>query len=507
MALGIGFENIPGAGLVAPLFAFELTSGGQYESESRYLAMGHVNSGAALALNTPTPVNSQIECDQLCGAGSMLSDSYRVARMNAPTQEIWIEAVAAAGTSAAWTLTVGTVPADGGYGVVEIVGEPVAITAAAGASAATVATALAAAINAYYNPLTGAALPVTATVATNVVTITARHPGLIMNTIDVFAPTTIRGNIFATMLTIAQSVTATGSPDTSAALAACGDAPFDFIVAPWSDSANMLRYKTFLSDVSGRWAYNRQIFGLIYTVATDTTSALTTLGLGENDRHIIVLPRITAGSDPSPAWAWANGIASRVTPWLSDGVTGNVSRNQTGLVVEGLKAPRDRSKWLNYPQRNTFLRSGISTWYINGDGRVAIDKLITTYQSNPLGQPDTTFRDVQSMAQAMVMLKFYRAELSSQHGQKALADDNPGGLDSISTPPDIKGTIIHSAFTLERRGVQENAREFANLVIVRRNDENNNRVDCLLPLDRVNPLDIVAANARLYSQYPRGLAA
>jgi phage tail sheath gpL-like len=62
---------------------------------------------------------------------------------------------------------------------------------------------------------------------------------------------------------------------------------------------------------------------------------------------------------------------------------------------------------------------------------------------------------------------------------------------------------------LERQGVLENAEAFASKVVVARDGDNPNRVNVLLPIDVVNPLDILAANATIYKQYrdqPVGVA-
>jgi len=504
MADPIGFDNFPGSGLVAPLFGFEVTSGGQFESNARQIVIGHKNTGADLAENTPTVCNSLLEAQALAGAGSMLADMYRITRLNAPAQEIWLLAAAASGTAGVWSITVDSVPAAGGYGVLQIAGEPITITIAAGDDDDAVATAIAAAINAYYNEMTGASLPVTAAVdggTANQVNVTARHAGDIFADLDFYIPTTLSSNAFVGALTIAEETAPSGTPDLSSALAALGDDPFDWIVCPWSDTTNLDRYGTLLSDVSGRWAYNRQVYGHVVTVTTGTTSENTTLGLARNDRHVTIIPRVTDAGNASPAWQWAAGHLGRVVTWLSDGVNGNVSRNQTGLVIEGVKAPRDRTKWLGYSARNTYLKSGLSTWQITVDGKVAIDKLITTYRLNPLGQTDTTFRDIQIMGQLMYVLRHWRAALSYEHGQKALEETNPGTLAAISTPKDIKATLIHAHRQTTLQGVTANTEEFAKRVNVKINADNPDRVDVMAPIDMVQPLDIIAANARIYRQY------
>lgn len=495
----VSFNNIPG-GIVAPIFAFEISSGGQFENQSRLLLIGHKNTGAVLADNTPTPCPSAAEARALAGAGSMLDDMVRIARRNAPAQEIWIVAPAPSGTANVRTITVDTVPAAGGQGVISIAGEAISISIAAGASATTVAAALAAAINGYYNPLNEASLPFTAAPALGVVTITARHLGAYANEIDIHVPVLTGANAFSGNVSVVATTPGAGTPDLSAALAACGESPFDWPVSAFADDANIDRLQAWLNETSGRWAWSRQIYGHAFWAKVDTTGNLTTHGLAQDDRHSTVIPLLTGGGYAQPSWQWATAIAARIAPWLSDGSNGNVSRNQTGLVLEGIVAPRDRSKWLDYATRDAFLKSGLSTWSVNNAGNVTIDKIITTHRTT-LGVTDTTFRDVQKIGQTMYALRKFRADLVFEHGQKAIADDNPGNVTAISTPRDIKATFMHSYHEMVLTGVLENAQEAGERIVVERNADNPNRVDILAPLDMVNPLDILAANARIYSQF------
>src|SRR5690606_30974782 len=133
------------------------------------------------------------------------------------------------GTAEIRTITVGAVPASGGLGVVEIAGEPVVVEVAAGATANQVATALAAAINAYFNPLTKVSLPFTAEVATNVVTITARHKGAYATGLDIHVPVLESVNAFAGLFTFATATPGAGNPSVAAILAAMNDDPFEMI--------------------------------------------------------------------------------------------------------------------------------------------------------------------------------------------------------------------------------------------------------------------------------------
>lgn len=614
---GISFNYIPGSGLTAPIFSFEVNSGGQFQDVNRLILVGHGLSNALLAPNTPYPVANQNDCDAQVGAGSMLREMFRIASANAPATPIWIVNLPDSGVAPVDQVTIGALGTTG-VGVFEICGERIQITIGSADTPTTIAAAIAAAINGYYNNLTGTMLPVTATSSGAIVTITSVHKGAIMNDIEIYVPSNPVGNIFANagVWSRARTVKGSGFPTVANALAALGSDPADFVVSPWSDSTSLGAYTTWASDINGRWAWNRQEYGHCWTAMATSFAALTTTGLAQNDRHTTIIGDIagvpasdiltftgqptaaqtvsitangatsnvafvasgptglqvaiagtealtvaallaflqastdpvlsqctyaasgsaaiivsalvpgaagnaiglatnvsgasvtgatlTGGLDgsPHPSWLWTAGFAARVYPWLTDTTTGNVSRNQTGLVVQGLKPPRARSLRLNYTSKNTLNNSGISTYQIGADGTVQIAKLITTYRTGSAGQPDTVFRDVQALYQTSGGLKFLRAQVGVEQANKGLADSNPGNLGAITTPADITASFINAYGTLCTRGVFQDAATYAKLFRAAINGQNPDRVDVFSPMERVNPLDILACNATIYQQFP-----
>lgn len=170
-----------------------------------------------------------------------------------------------------------------------------------------------------------------------------------------------------------------------------------------------------------------------------------------------------------------------------------------------MKAPRDRGAWLRYEARNAFLTTNLSTYQVENDNSVMIDKIITMQRTDGAGNVDTTFRDIQTVGQLVYALRRFRGRLQAEHGNKALADDNPGNLQALTTPKDIRATM--AATYAEMPGVLENVKAFCAALIVVRNPDNPNRIDIYAPLDMVNPLDIIAANARAYKQFTASMAA
>ncbi|TCR69693.1 phage tail sheath subtilisin-like domain-containing protein [Bosea sp. BK604] len=493
------FNFIPGSGLIAPGIFFELNSAGQYQSKSRGLVLGHKSSAGSLADNALTLCSTIEEAALLAGPGSQLYETFRLARQNAPVQELWVAAVPVTGTPGAWTLTLSAMAAAGGDGVFEISGRKIALAVGPSEAVNTTATNLAAAINAYVDPLTKAYLPVTATVATNVVTVTARHAGTTMNEIELTTDPNLPGNIFAGKIAVAATVPATGTASVSAALAALGDEPFDWIISPFGETTNLDAAQAALSDVSGRWAWNIQLYGHYFTVNTGNTGANTTYGLARNDRHITALARVAA---PTPSWEMLAAYVARQLPWLADDTNGNAARNMSDLVLEGIRPPRDRSLWPNYAVRNTLLGSSMSTWKVNGAGQVAIDKCVTMQRTNAAGQPDSVFRSIQTIAIAMHSLRYMRAGLSYRNANKGYAQANPANLPSIATDDDIKVDCIALHRDLVNRGLLVNNAEFARRLRVGPDTSNPARCNIGMDLDGVDPLDIIAANASFYGQYP-----
>lgn len=490
--------NIP-SGIVAPLLAFDVESGGQFSSETRMVLLGHGLSAGTLADGGLALCGSVNEARALAGRGSMLESMFIRARRNAPSQEIWLGRVAEATTAQVRTVTIGTVPAAGGQGVLSIAGEDVSIDIAAGASASAVATALAAAINAYFNAITKISLPFTATAATNVVTLTARHKGTYATGIDINVPLLEGANAFTGILTFAIGTAGAGTPDVAAVLAAMGDDPFEIVVSAFGDDSNRTKLDDFHKAAGGRWSYAQQLYGHVFYPKTDTVANLVTSALAKDSWHVTMMPLMPAASGMArPDYEWVTALTAAIAPYLDGGSDGRVSVNQSGIVVVDMIAPRDRDYWLDYPTRDSLLKNGVSTWKVDRSGNVLIDKIITQQQTTN-GVPDTALRDIQAVFQITYALKFFRSELAYEFSNKAIVDDNPANLEALVTPKDIKATLVNSSVKLARRGVLEASQDVLDTISVTRNADNPNRVDIVLPINRANPLDIFAGLARVYA--------
>ena len=490
-----GFNTIPG-NTIAPIITFEINSGGNFSNESRGLIIAHKSSVAKMADNVALFAASRKEARKLAGKSSMLYDMYR--RMNrAGAQDMWMMSAEDSGVAQVRTITFPSVPASGGVGIIEVAGERLQITLGAGDTVTDAATALAAAVNSFYDQLTEADLPYSATSAGGVVTLTAAHRGAIFEGVDIWVDDTVE-NAFQGA-TLATTTAGSGDPDLSAALAAINENNWDWIFVPFSDDANFSRYEDLLSDVSGRWAWNKQLYGHVFTAKRGTTAQLTTYGDAKDTRHVSTLWSFTGSGDGTPIWGVLAEQMGRLRNWLSDGTNGGVTRGHEGLIAEGQIAPRDVSTWPQYDTRNTFLQMGLSTWRINGASKVELDKVVTHHQTES-GAPDTVFRDIQSIAQLTYGLRKIRADLAFNHSNQIAADDDTLNENlPVSTVQDVDGTLVHSYTELVEQGVFRGARAFGEASSVVRDPDNPNRYSVFAPILRGVPLDVIASNATIYT--------
>jgi phage tail sheath gpL-like len=498
----VAFNNIP-ANLRVPLFYAEVNAGpNAYQGQSRLLVIGQTTSGATMAANAVQLLSDQP--NTLAGLGSQLADALVYARQNNPFGEIWAGALAdPAGVAATQTITIGAgILGSSGTVVVYVAGERVECAVASTDANTTVATNLAAAINAGYTkfgrPMTH---PMLASVVSNVVTLTARNVGTLGNKIGVDKDLVGDEGTLQTYLTIATGVTGTGVPSLTTLLANCGDIEFDWIAAPYADSTSLNSIKTFLDEISGRWSPLKQLYGHYLTALFDSYGNLTTAGAARNDPNVSIMG---VANSPSPPWRWTGalgGVVSRsknLGSEVSQAV--EISRPLQTLPLVGIQPPKAKTDWFDITTRNTLYQNGIAGFRVMADLTVLIDRVVTTYRLNSFSQPDITWLDVETRAQMVYFVRYMRQRITQKYGRHALANENPNSQQGLVTPKILKAECVHAYQELEMNGLVENSALFAASLIVERSSDPN-RVNAYLPVDVVNQFRVFAVNATTFLQY------
>ncbi len=495
--MAVSFSNIP-ANLRVPLFYAEVdaSQAGYFVQQQRALLVGQLLSTGSAEADTPVMVSSPDQARTLFGAGSVLARMMAAYRANDDFGEVWClpladddDAVAATGTIA---LT-GTATAAGTL-VVYIAGQRVLQGVAASDTAAAVATALAATINAATD------LPVTASASTGTVTLTARNTGPLGNDIDVqLNYRGVRGGE-ATPAGLNVTVTALSSgataPSLSAGLAALGDEEFDFIAAPYTDSTSLDAIKIMMDDQTGRWAWSRQVYGHVFSAKRGTVSELSTFGAARNDPHVSVMGYVDS---PTPPWEWAAALTAQA----AKSIRADPARPLQTLPLVGVLAAPVSSRF-TMSERQVLLFDGVATHMTGPDGTVRIERCITTYQSNAFGQADPSYLDVETLFTLAYIIRRMRNAITMKFPRHKLANDGTsfGPGQAIVTPKVIKAELIAEYSAMENLGIVENMAAFKANLVVERNATDPNRVDVLYPPDLVNQLRVFAVLAQFRLQYP-----
>ncbi|KEA54675.1 tail protein [Mangrovibacter sp. MFB070] len=484
----VPFARVPN-NLRTPLFyvEFDNSMANTATATQRTLLIGGMLSAGTATAGIPERVSSPNTVGELAGKGSLLHAMMTAYQANDSASEIWIlplEEDSGSMVAATGTIKVSSAPTDTGVISLYIAGIRIQLTVVATDTVAGIATSLAAAINAKTS------LPVTASAATDTITLTAKNLGSQGNNID------IRLNFEGTpggeatpeglVLTITPMAGGAGAPDITGALANLQDRTFDFIVSAYDDTTSIDALKAFLSDSGGRWSWDQQLYGHAFTTTTGTYAALGTKGESRNNQHETMMG---VNKSPSPPWVWSAGYAGAAAVSLRN----DPGRPLQSLAISGVLAPALEDRF-NLTERNNLLYSGISTFTVDDDGTVRIENLITTYQKNSYGDADDSYLQVETLFTLAFVVRFLRTQVTSRFGRMKLAANGtrfaPGA--AIVTPNIIRADQIAQYQTLEYQGYVQDSAGFAAGLIVEQNASNPNRVDVLWTGTLINQLRIFA---------------
>lgn len=491
----INFQQIP-VNLRVPGTYVEVTNilaqSGLAQLNTRILIIGQRLSTGTVLEGVPTLITSKQDGATFFGRGSMLAGMINTVFDNNPYTEKWAVALNdnGAGVAATGTATVtGPATASGTINLY-IGGVRVQCLVTSGDVQNTIATNLAAAINANLD------LPVTASVATNVVTITARNKGLVGNTIDLRL--NYRGAAggesmpSGVAVALVQMSGGTANPLLATAIAALPDEIYNFWVQPYIDTTNLLALTT---ELDSRWSPLRQLDGHAVTAANGSVSTLSTLGNGENSQHLSILD---AGfNSPTPPYIWASALIGQVA---FSATNDPALPFNTLPLLDVLPSPAEDRRTIS--QRNTLLYDGIATHKVQ-HGTVVIERLITTYQVNTDGQADASYLDANILFNLSYLKQTYVARMSDRFARCKLAADgvrvNPG--QALATPKAIKGEIIALYQEWLAIALVQNISNFSSLLTVEIDSVDPTRVNVLMPPILVSGLQIIATQLAFLLQF------
>ncbi|EPY01382.1 phage tail sheath subtilisin-like domain-containing protein [Magnetospirillum fulvum] len=372
-----------------------------------------------------------------------------------------------------------------------------------GDTAATLATALAAAINAETNLIVAAQTSATA----GEVKITCRHKGEIGN--ETKLSINLLGDLGGESTPAGIAVTGLGfltggsaNPDQTAAIAAVQNRDYYYyVLGGWSDTATLSAWSP---ELEAMWSPERELWGRIgITARRGTLSQLKTFGSARNDRFITCSGVFgTVG----PIYETAARLAAKAARSLAN----HPARPLHELMLTGERAP-EKQDIFSARDRKDLLWSGIATVKEGPAQTMVIDRMITLYQRNASGDRDDTWLDITTPATVGLIVNTIKRLVYDRFiaTRCILVDDETAEVVDTAIPctcpKKIKATIFAHYSVLKTAGLVENEAAFRKLFQVGRDPNNPTRINMIYTPDIANPLITFAAQIKFSLQWPSDL--
>ena len=450
---------------------------GLAELPNRTLLIG-VADGTA-DLNVPVRVTNLGLVDELFGRGVMLAEMCKAFGDANPLAEMWAfpTGIIAPASVATATVIFAGGATKSGVVTVFIAGRAVSVAVAAGDNDTAIATAWADAANAITD------LPVTAAVDVYTVTLTSKWGGYTGNMIDV----RVDEGASLPSVTITANPFTGGNGDVSLAqlFAAIGDEVFTtWVLPPLADTTLNNQIAAVEAELERRAGGTVQLPAQLFTAVGGTHAEISTWAGSRNSPFVVSMG---LQKSPTPPWIVASLAAAM------DVSEPDPARPRQTLPLPGMIPPATIDRYTQ-TERQIHLNEGVATFIVDAGGACRIERLVTTYTLTPLGVPDTSYRDVETLRTLAALRHTLRARLATRFPRYKVADDGfdvPPGA-AIVTPSVIRGEVIALAQEWVERGWIENIDQFKRDLVVRRNTTDPNRVDIQLPPDLVNQLRVLA---------------
>lgn len=483
--MSISFQGIPN-NLRVPFVAVEFDASRAQQGPSllayRCLLIGQKRAAGSAAANSITRLTNADQGIALYGRGSMLHrQAIQWFKRNAFT-ELWCACLDDNGAGVAGTGTLTFTGPATAAGTVSLWagGNLVQVAVASGDSATVIAAAVAAAINAALD------LPVTATSAGGVVTVLHRHKGTIGNDFDLRlnyqdGEKTPAG-VACAIVALATGAT---NPVLTTLIAALGDIWYHVIAHGYTDATSLTALE---AELVRRFGPLTQIDGVAITSANGSVSTLGTLGDTRNSPHSCIVAQ--AGENPLvPPSEFAAGVGATVAYYA----TIDPARPLQTLPLDFV--PPAEADLFTMGERNLLLYDGVGTSKVAAGGRVQIERIVTTSQTNAAGATDTAYLDLTTMLTLMYLRYSFRNQILSRYPRHKLASDGArfGAGQAVITPQIGKGEALNWFRAMEELGLVEGFSQFKQDLVVARSVTDPNRLEFLLGPDLMNQFVVGAA--------------
>jgi phage tail sheath gpL-like len=271
---------------------------------------------------------------------------------------------------------------------------------------------------------------------------------------------------------------ASGATDTdyATAVTAMGEDQYHTVAVGCADNTNLGLVDT---EMKSRMNAMRAIEGIAFQCTYDTAGNLTTKGNAFNSPVLVIV-----GGEKSAYMRLPWEIAAQSAAISALQAQIDPARSMQGKAyVNAYAAPRGSR--FTRAQRDVLLSDGISTLKPSSDGRLTLERAITTYQTNALSIADTAYMDVYCVRTLFAIRYSVRVRVGTKFGGWKLGDDGATGA-NILTPSILKGELKALFLDWRDLGWVENYDQFVEELLVARDGSDPNRINVILPPDIIN---------------------
>lgn len=271
-----------------------------------------------------------------------------------------------------------------------------------------------------------------------------------------------------------------GNPDLTTAIDALDDlTQYQGFVTPFTDDPNMTALR---AELDQRWGPLSALDGRVFAAKRGGVAALGTYALSINSQNVVVMDA-TDDSLTSP-WVWAASMAANAMYY---GALDPARPFQTLELVGVMGAPEGKRRLA--AENETLLSNGISTHTVGVDGKVHIERLVTTYSQNAVGADDTAYKSLNTV----MIMSYYRRSIINRFQlkyprHKLGLNGNPaaGFGSNIVTPNTAIDEFLAHYKAMIDAGIMDDFAGYKADILANKNTQKRGRLDVF---DQPRPMD------------------
>ncbi len=451
---------------------------------ARALIIAQMLSTGTAAPNTPNPIFSPSQALGLFGNGSIAGQcaaAFIAANPYLPLDVIGVSDATGA-VAATASVTIAGAATQAGTLALYFGGKRVAVPVNAGDALATVSTNL----QDTYGDLTSPPFS-QASGAAGVMEYTFLNKGTLGNGYDIRLNAQ-PGDVTPPGLTVTITPFSGGAtdPTIAAALAKISSAWYTDVFIPFNDPTNVQALE---SVAAQRYTALGKMDVHVYRAISGTPATMQTAQASYNSQFASVLG---VQNPLEPTWVWGASFAGVSSYNLAN----DPSRQLRDLALPGVTAPASEDI-LTLTERNILLGAGISTFDVQSDGTVTLERVVTENLTSSEGVPDKSWHDIM-VPKTMSRIRYdWVGYVSLTYPRNKLADDGTLAAEfdpTVVTPSRLQSSWAGRSRVYAELGWIEHSTALAKQAVFTRDLSDPNRVNARQQVQIIGNLMVLAGS-------------